>query len=136
MRVAVLILDIIGFVLSVPNTICAAACAGCLGELTKEASRQGTGPGQESASSVATFLTASSGVIFGVCVLAFIFGFVVYSKPKTMGAYIGGIIMLVAGVLQLLFVLYGGILGAPAGICLIIAGILAFLAKPAPAQAG
>ncbi|NQS99417.1 MAG: hypothetical protein HQ591_13290 [candidate division Zixibacteria bacterium] len=124
MRVALLVLNIIGFVFSIPSTLCASACAGLVGAAAK-ASGQGGG--------FVGFLAGSGVLIFIICLAAFVLGLVAYSKPKTTLAMIAGILLIIAGLIQLAFILMGGFIGLIAGICFILAGIFAFTAKPATA---
>lgn len=141
MRVALLVLNIIGFILSIPNTLCVATCAGITGAATDAAALSAAAmdiEGSSSLGSLGDIIIGSATIIFVICIAAFVLGIMAYVKPKTTVAIIGGILLIVAGVLQLAFVLLGGILGLIAGICLVLAGVFAFTAKPevaAPAPA-
>lgn len=128
MRVAILILNVVGFLLSLPNTLCASACAGCLAGMGRIAELESG----QSAGGLPGILLGATWVIFLICLAAFVLGFIAYAKPKTALAMVAGVVLIVAGLTQLAFVAMGLLLGLVAGLCLIVAGILAFIAKPEP----
>lgn len=130
MRVASLILNIIGFVLSIPTTLCVGCIGGGLAAVAESASEfGGTNPDIQAATGIIGLLAGSTTVIFIICLAALVLGIIAFAKPKTPIAVIGGILLIVAGLLQLGLIWVGGILGLIAGICLILAGIFAIAAK-------
>jgi hypothetical protein len=118
MRTALLVLNIIGFVFSIPAAFCSYMCAGVV------AGAAG------SSSTVSTLAGMTWGIWFG-SLIVFIMAFIAYAKPKTKIAFITGILLILLGVF---FIVVGGVtangLGIVTGIIQIIAGAMAIGAKP------
>jgi hypothetical protein len=127
MRVALLVLNIIGFVLSIPATLCVASCSTLVTGLAAGLAQE---TGKAAAGGVAGFFGSMTLVMLGLCIGSFIFGIIAYAKPRTGAAILGGILLLLAGLMQLSLIMVGGVLGILSGICLILAGSFAFAAKP------
>ena len=137
MRVALLVLCVVGFVFSIPNLLCISAAAGLVGAATDVISSAGSAMGIEGASEVRSFgaiLQGKATIIFVVCIVAFILGIIAFTKPRSTVAIIAGILLLISGGLQLLLIAYGysfsTVFGSVAGVCLLLSGLFAFIAKP------
>ncbi len=143
MRVALLVLCIVGFVFSIPNLLCISAAADIVGSAANVLSKASSAMGIEGSSELSDFgaiLAGKATIIFVICIAAFILGIIAFAKPKSTVAIIAGILLLVSGGLQLILIIYGYsfslVLGLIAAICLLLSGIFAFVAKPdAPAPA-
>jgi hypothetical protein len=140
MRVALLVCSIIGFVLSIPGALCFFALGAASSYISSAGSDIFSMAGEEgeqaaeAASGILGFITAGGwivGLIFSVLsVAAFVFAILAYVKPKTGLSLIGGIILIVAAAFMILTG-WSSVVGLIAGILYLLAGIFAFIAKPA-----
>jgi len=127
MRTGLLILNIISFIFSIPAAFCSYLCAGAAAGLSAYADGK-------SADSTIEGLAGATWLVWLFCLVAFIFGFLAYAKPKSARAIIAGILLIIAGIAMISLIMTGNVLGVITGILYIIAGGLAFGAKPDSAK--